>query len=133
MITETGYSKDPSIRPEAIAITFGKQMMESNGGKKAMMEHFLKTMQDENAYWMHKMMLWPTVEFCDVYIITLNRLWGKVKFGWYEKSATFAYKPDGTDKLVEWPRIVLVGPFVRCPFKRELKGFQGFRYCTKLF
>jgi hypothetical protein len=133
MITESGYSKDPSIMPEGIAITFGREMMKNNGGQIAMMKHFLQTMQNENAYWMHKMLLWPTIEFADVYIITLNRLWGKVKFGWYEKSSTFAYLPDGSDKKVEWPRMVLVGPFVRCPFKRELKGFQGFRYTTKLF
>ncbi|HEV8514763.1 MAG TPA: hypothetical protein VGQ59_15875 [Cyclobacteriaceae bacterium] len=133
MITETGYSKDPSIMPEGIAITFGKEMMENNGGQIAMMKHFLRTMEAENDYWMHKMLRWPNVEVADVYIITLNRLWGKVKFGWYEKDATFAYMPDGSDKAISWPRMVLVGPFVRCPFKRELKGFQGFRYTTKLF
>lgn len=132
MITASGYSKDPNIRPEGIVITFGKEMIENNGGQKEVMKYFLQTMADENAYWMHKMLIWPKIEVADVYIITLNRLWGKVKFGWFEKGATFKYSP--TDKgIIEWPRMVIVGPFERCPFKRTLRGFQGFRYCTKLF
>lgn len=137
MITATGYSKDPNIQPEGVVITFGKEMMETNGGQKAVMQHFLSIMEasanGEETYWMHKMKLWPKVEVADVYIITLNRLWGRVKFGWFEKNSTFAYKSDGSDCEIAWPRMVLVGPFEKCPFKRELKGFQGFRYCTKLF
>ena len=132
MITATDYSKYSSIMPEGIVITFGKEMMANNGGQKAMMKHFLQTMANENSYWMHKMLLWPKVEVADVYIITLNRLWGKVKFAWFKKNAAFAYTPQ-EEKLIEWPRMVIVGPFEKCPFKRTLKGFQGFRYCTKLF
>lgn len=133
MITRDGYSKDPSIQPEGVVITFGKEMMETNGGQRAVMKHFLQIMDDDENYWMHKMKLWPKVEVSDVYIITMNRLWGRVKFGWFEKNATYAYKADGSDCMIEWPRMVLVGPFEKCPFKRTLKGFQGFRYCTKLF
>ncbi len=132
MITAGLYSKDPNIMPEGIVITFGHEMMQNNGGQKEMMKYFLKTMEGENDYWMHKMKLWPKIEITDVYIITLNRLWGRVKFGWFDKSATFCYIPTDA-KEIAWPRMVLVGPFERCPFKRELKGFQGFRYCTKLF
>jgi hypothetical protein len=133
MITATGFSKDQSIMPEGIVITFGREMMESNGGQMTIMKHFLNVMASEENYWMHKITNRPKIEFTDVYIITLNRLWGRAKFGWYENHATFAYRPDGSDKAVAWPRMVIVGPFEKCPFKRELKGFQGFRYCTKLF
>lgn len=133
MITVSGFSKDPSLIPEGIAITFGKEMAETNGGQKAVMKYFLEVMEQEENYWMHKMKLWPKIEVADIYIITLNRLWGKAKFGWFEKNATYAYKADGSDNLIEWPRLVIVGPFIKCPFKRELKGFQGFRYTQKLF
>lgn len=133
MITANGYSKDTSIRPEAIVITFGKEMIKNNGGQKEVMRFFLQTMETENAFWMHKMNNRPKLEFTDVYIITCNRLWGRVKFGWYENNATFAYRADGSDVEISWPRMVLIGPFERCPFKRKLKGFQGFRYCTELF
>lgn len=132
MITAEGYSKDLSIRPEGVAITFGKEMMLNNGGQKEMMKYFLQTMSDPEAYWMHKMAIWPKIEVADVYIITLNRLWGRVKFGWFDKGAAFKYSPTDTG-VIFWPRMVLVGPFEKCPFKRELKGFQGFRYTTKLF
>lgn len=132
MITPTGYSKDASIRPEGIAITFGKEMMDNNGGQKAVMKLFLQTMDSEENFWMHKMLLWPKIEVSDIYIITLNRLWGRAKFGWFEKGATFKYSPADPG-IIEWPRLVIVGPFEQCPFKRILKGFQGFRYTTKLF
>jgi hypothetical protein len=132
MITKEGYSKDCSLIPEGIVITFGKEMFVNNGGAKAVMNHFLKSVNNENDYWMHKMLLWPKIEVADVYIITMNRLWGRAKFGWLEKHATFAYTPKDK-KVTSWPRLVIVGPFEKCPFKRTLKGFQGFRYCTKLF
>lgn len=132
MITTTGYSKDPNIIPEGIVITFGKKTMEANGGAKQMMKYFLETMADEEAYWMHKMILRPKIEFTDVYIVTMGRLWGRVKFGWFEKASTFKYSP-GDPGTIPWPRMVIVGPFEPCPFKRTLKGFQGFRFCTKLF
>lgn len=132
MITAQGYSKDQSLMPEGVAITFGKEMMANNGGQKEMMKCFLQTMESEDDYWMHKMKLWPKLEVTDVYIITLNRLWGRCKFGWFDKSATFGYTPIDK-KEIAWPRMVLVGPFEHCPFKRTIKGFQGFRYTTKLF
>jgi hypothetical protein len=132
MITATGFSKDPNLIPEGIVITMGREMMANNGGQLSMMKYFLGTMADEDSYWMHKMKLWPKIEVADVYIITLNRLWGRVKFGWYEKNKAFKYSPTDAG-TIEWPRMCLVGPFERCPFKRTLKGFQGFRYCTKLF
>lgn len=132
MITAEGYSKDPNIIPDGVVITFGQGMMRNNGGQKHMMKWFLKTMEEGNNYWMHKMLLWPKIEVADIYIITLNRLWGRAKFGWFEKDAAFAYTPKDR-KEISWPRMVIVGPFERCPFKRTLKGFQGFRYCTKLF
>lgn len=132
MITVTGYSKDPNIVPEGIAVTFGKEMMDNNGGYKAMLKLFLETMADEDNYWMHKMLRWPTTEVTDVYIITLNRLWRRVKFGWFETDAAFRYSPEDPGTIT-WPRMVIVGPFEKCPFKRTLKGFQGFRYTTKLF
>lgn len=118
--------------PEGIAITFGKEMMDNNGGYKEMLKLFLSTMEKPDDYWMHKMLIWPKIEITDVYIITLNRLWGKAKFGWFEKQAAFKYSPTDAG-IIEWPRLVIVGPFIKCPFRRELKGFQGFRYTTKLF
>lgn len=134
MITATGYSKDPNIMPEGIVVTFGRDMAEENfGSYKTMLTQFLETMQEstenDECHWLHKMNLWPKTEVADVYIITMNRLWGRVKFGWYEQGP--AVLDDGRE--VEWRRMILLGPFERCPFKRTLRGFQGFRYATKLW
>lgn len=133
MITESGYSKDQSIMPEAIAVTFGRDMMNEQGGPGMFLKFFNEIMSDPESWWMHKMKNKPKIEVATVYIIVLNRLYGKVNFGWQENQKTVGGTADGNDKEIDWARITLVGPLVRCPFKRKLKGFQGFRYCTKLF
>jgi len=132
MITAEGYSKDPGIIPEGIVITFGKEMVLRNGGYKEFIKYFMNCINNEDSYWMHKMTNKPTIDFADVYIIIMNRLWGRVNFGWYENHKTFAYSVNDKREIA-WPRMVITGPFEKAPFKRELKGFQGFRYCTKLF
>lgn len=132
MITATGFSNEHKSTAEGVVITFGREMFEVNGGAKAVLKNFLETMADPENAWMHKMLRWPTVEVLDVYIICMNRLWGRVKFGWYEKEAVYKYSPADPG-VIEWPRMCIVGPFERCPFKRELIGFQGFRYSKKLF
>jgi len=133
MITADGYSKEPKENAEGIVVTFGKEMMIEQGGAKQFLKDFLECMADENAWWMHKMKNRPTVEVATVYIIALNRLYGKVNFGWFENGITTGGTADGGEKEFDWARMCLVGPFIRCPFKRTLRGFQGFRYATKLF
>lgn len=133
MITAKGYSKDPSIMPEGIAVTFGKEMMQEQGGVKQFLWYFNDVMADPSCHWLHKMKNKPTMEFDHVYIIVLNRLFGRAFFGGFEKKESVVYTADGGSKVIDWPRMILAGPIERCPFKRELKGFQGFRYTTKLF
>jgi hypothetical protein len=139
MITQKGYSKNPGILPEGIAITFGKEMMLEQGGVKNFLRNFQSFMasHEDGEYWMHKCSNLPAQDIDIIYIIVLNRLWGKVYNGGYhrynESSIKTGYSADGKEKVINWNYIVLSGPFVKCPFKRELKGFQGFRYTTKLF
>ncbi len=133
MITRTGYSKNPSIMAEGIVITFGKEMIEAQGGLKTFLQYFNHCMNNPESWWMHKMKNKPTIEVVDVYIIIFNRLYGRVNFGWFENQKTIGGTATGKDKVIEWPRMCIVGPVERCPFKRELKGFQGFRYCERLW
>lgn len=133
MITSSGYSKDLSIQPEGIVITFGKKMIDEQGGLKAFLSHFEEVMKDDDMWWMHKMANVPTQEFDKVYIIVANRLYGRANFGGIESHPTVCFTADGRSKEVNWKRIIIAGPLERCPFKRTIKGFQGFRYCTKLF
>lgn len=138
MITATGYSKDTSILPEGIVITFGKEMIKEQGGLKTFLTVFLETMShhEEGHYWLHTCSNFPTREPDHIYIVVANRLLGRVYCGGFRKNAeanVTAYGATGEQKLMDKPFVILSGPFEKCPFKRTLKGFQGFRYCTKLF
>lgn len=139
MITVHGYSKDPNIVPEGVAITFGREMMIEQGGMKNFLKYFLHWMDghEDGDYWMHKCSNLPKMEADHVYIIVANRLYGRVYCGGYHihdpAQPEHGNTADGRSKVIDWNYIILSGPFARCPFKRTLKGFQGFRYTTKLF
>ena len=157
MITEKGYSKDPSIMPEGIAVTFGQDMIKEQGGLLNFIKFFQQIMEEsakdaEQSYWLHKCTNLPTVDVDHVYIICCNRLYGRVYCGGYrlanpyrqitdemDEELEFAdstgtcITADGIKKIIDFNHIVLSGPFERCPLKRTLRGFQGFRYTTKLF
>lgn len=122
MITATGYSKDVSIQPEGIVITFAKVMYDNHGGIRKFLKEFSFFMNNEEYIWLHWCRLQPKIEFDHVYIVIANRLYGRCFFGGFR-----AANGDFPSALI------LAGPFEKCPFKRELKGFRGFRYCTKLF
>lgn len=152
MITSRGYSKDPGLMPEGIAITFGQDMMSEQGGIKNFLTVFQETMAnyEEGGYWMHKCSNLPKIEVDHIYIIVCNRLYGKVYCGGYRyynpyagisdemdedlsNKGTFALTASGKRVRVDYNHIILAGPFERAPEKRILKGFQGFRYTTTLF
>lgn len=133
MITAQGYSKDPSIMPEGIVVTFGKEMIQDHGGLLTFIRHFERSMAGEKNGWCHKIKNRPQHEFDHVYIIIANRLAYRCYFGGFQKFEFTGEKANGDTNYVSWPGMYLSGPIEKCPFKRTLKGFQGFRYCTKLF
>jgi len=138
MITANGYSKDPSIMPEGIVVTFGQQMIKEQGGLKTFLKAFQETMSHHEAgtYWMHTCSNFPKIDIDHIYIIVANRLYGRVYCGGFRRNAdadVIGYGATGKQKLMDKPFVILSGPFEKCPHKRTLKGFQGFRYCTKLF
>lgn len=138
MITAMGYSKDPSIMPEGIVVTFGAQMIKEQGGLRTFLTAFQWTLSrhEEGEYWMHTCSNFPKIQADHIYIVVSNRLYGRVYCGGYYRNAevnVIGYGATGKQKLMDKPFIILSGPFEKCPHKRILKGFQGFRYCTKLF
>jgi hypothetical protein len=138
MITRDGYSDDVSILPEGIVITFSKEMMFQKGGPKRFLQHFNNTMSTGDHVWMQKCKNAPTRDIAHVYIIIMNRLYCKGYFAGYQPGGeqiinTSSYYSFSNYESISWPRIIIGGPIEHCPFKRTLKGFQGFRYCTKLF
>lgn len=132
MITRTGYSDDPAEMAEGIAVTLGVELLRERGVRE-LLNQFLECMADDDNWWLHKMKNAPVQLVGTVYIIVMGRLWGSVNYGWRETGPCECVREDGTIEIIDWPRITLVGPFIRCPFKRKLKGFQGFRYTLKLF
>jgi hypothetical protein len=126
MITQQGYSKDPTIIPEGIAVTFGKELIEKFDGVKRLLREFDWCMRQDDAVWNHKSRHKPAFEkeILHVYIILLNRLYGRCLYAGFETTE---------HPVFNWPRIILAGPFEQPCFKRELRGFRGFRYTTKLF
>lgn len=138
MITQQGYSKNPSIMPEGIAVTFGQQMIKEQGGLKTFLKAFQQTMSEHEVgnYWMHTCSNMPSMEIDHIYIIVANRLYGRVYCGGFHKKPSpgiVGYGATGLQKLMDKPFVILSGPFEKCPHKRTLRGFQGFRYTTKLF
>ena len=138
MITPTGYSKDPLLMTEGIVITWSKEMIALKGGLKKFLKYFNEVMQDEETVWLQKCNNAPKQDILYVYIIVANRLYARGYFGGYQRGETEINVPGAGKSFskresIDWPRIIIAGPIEKCPFKRELKGFQGFRYCTKLF
>lgn len=119
--------------PDGIAVTFGEVMIEEQGGLKTFLTGFKQALQEEDGYWMHKCKNRPQQDIIFVYIIIKNRLAYRCYYGGYNVEHTDGVSADGKDKVIDWPRINLAGPLERCPYKRTLKGFQGFRYCSELW
>lgn len=136
MITQYGYSKDKSIMPEGIAVTFGKTMIEEKGGLFVFVKWFQDVMSTEEGIFYARCKNRPTFDnISDVYVIVDNQLYGKCCYGGHFKSVDGVCVVPFSGESVHYPfPVVALGyPFIRCPFKRVLRGFQGFRYTTKLF
>lgn len=137
MITVDGYSKDKNIIPEGIVITLGRKMIEEKCGPgKAGLLSFLRWFEDciNSGNFFLKMKNRPTIEFDHVYIIVANRLYGRVYFGGFDSKFKGYLSPtDRTMSETTWKGIHLGGPIEKPKIKRVLRGFQGFRYCSKLF
>lgn len=139
MITPQGYSKDPSLIPIGVVVTLGKDMIEEKGGIRSFLRHFLATMQREDGLWLQKCKNRPTFEkeLLYVYILISGQIKYRCLYGGYEAGPVEINSGEQGSwsgrQWVSWSRIILAGPIERAPVKILFSGFQGFRYCTKLF
>lgn len=134
MITIDGYSKDTSIMPEGIVVTWGKDLVIEKGGLLSFVRHFETVMKDEDTLWLQKCKNQPKHDIAYVYIIVCGQVRYRLFYaGWEPGGATVIHESWSSSKVVSWPRIICAGPFTKAPFKIYKPGFQGFRYCTKLF
>lgn len=137
MITTKGYSKDPNIQPEGIAITMPVAFFQDRNMSYAdFCKEFEQALASEDGYWNFICKNLPTQDVLYVYIIFDKHIQYRCNLVCYERNKTkeFADAPDGLVRRFEnknW--ILLSGPVVIAPDAIPQKGFQGFRYTTKIF
>lgn len=137
MITRNGYSKDPGIMPEGIALTLPVAFFQDRGMSYAQFEKmFLEYMQQDDAIWNFRLTNLPLHDVLYVYLIFDGFLQYRGNLVQYERNVAkdFYDAPDGIVRSFppcNW--VLFTGPIVKCPDDRPMRGFQGFRYTTKLF
>lgn len=139
MITPEGYSKDPSLRPDGIVITWSQDMIDLKGGLLAFTRFFFAAMDDPESTWLQKCKNRPKYDgLLYVYIIYAGRVRYRLNYVMHAAGETIINEPGAPESFsrsvrVWWPRVVMCGPIMKAPHVIKLRGFQGFRYCTKLF
>ena len=144
MITLNGYTKEETLPPEGIVVTFGTQMMLEKGGILNFLKYFEKSMTDPGSCWLHKSRGKPQKKFekrlLYIYVIVCGQIKYRAIYGGHESGPVEVGNNNGCGSnysVVSWPRFRLEQPLIKAPpqLKEKLKfsGFQGMRYCEKLF
>lgn len=137
MITPYGYSKDPGLVPEGIMLTLPVQFFQDRGTDvKTFTEMFERFMRRDDALWNFRLTNLPTRDIAWVYLVWDKQVQFRLNFVQYERNTSkyFNDSPDG--KIRSFPSanwVIMCGPAIRPPYEWPQKGFQGFRYTTKLF
>lgn len=137
MITPQGYSKDISLIPEGIVLTLPVEFFaDRKWDYEGFIKMFERYMAKDDSIWNYRLTNLPTRDIAWVYLVFDKKIQFRVNFVQYERneSKTFNDGPDKKDR--DFPNanwVILCGPAVRPPYEWPQKGFQGFRYCTKLF
>lgn len=114
--------------PVGIAVSFGKDMMDHNGGQDIFVKAFEHWMVIEGQTWMHKCKNKPQEDIAQVYILMGGKVYCRVFYAGYERHFRKGIKTDGSVMNVPWPRILLAGPIEKPHGDIPMRGFQGFRY-----
>jgi hypothetical protein len=138
MITATGYSKDPNIQPEGIMLTLPTQFFTDRGmTTDQFKKYFERLMKEEDTIWNFRLTNLPTImDIAWVYLVFDKHVQYRMNFVQYERGVSKQFK-DSTDQRVrDFPNanwVIFTGPPTKPPHYWPQKGFQGFRYTTKLF
>lgn len=137
MITVNGYSKDTSIRPEGIALTLPVMFFEERGWTCSEFEkYFERFMSNDNHIWNFRLTNLPIHDVAWAYLIFDGFIQFRANVVMYERNVSKAFNDSPNGKVKEFPAsnwVILSGPAIKCPYERPQRGFQGFRYTTKLF
>jgi hypothetical protein len=137
MITATGYSKDRSIIPEGIMLTLPVQFFEDRKWDyKGFIKMFERYMAREDSLRNFRLTNLPLHEVLWIYLVFDKHVQFRTNMVMYERNVSKSFN-DGPDrKCRNFPNanwVILSGPAIRPPYECPQKGFQGFRYTTKLF
>lgn len=137
MITSTGYSKDPSIMPDGIMLTLPTQFFEdrkmTTSEFKVLFERY---MAGEEALWNFRLTNLPKHDVQYVYLVFDKHVQYRTNLVCYERNKTKRFKDAPDQKVRDFPNanwVLFTGPIIKPPYEWPQKGFQGFRYTTKLF
>jgi hypothetical protein len=137
MITADGYSKDQNIIPDGIMLTLPTIFFEDRGMTcsqfKKLFERFMK---DEDSIWNFKLTNLPKHDIVYVYIVFDKQVQYRCNFVMYERNKSKTFKDSVDGKIRKFSNqnwVIFTGPVVSPPHEWPQKGFQGFRYTTKLF
>lgn len=123
--------------PEGIMITLPTMFFEDRGmDAESFTMMFYRFMKQEDSLWNFKLTNLPKHDVAWVYIVYDKQVQFRLNLVQYERGTTKEFK-DAPDQKVRrfencnW--VIMCGPPVRPPHEWPQKGFQGFRYTTKLF
>lgn len=137
MITQRGYSKDPSIMPDGIVLTLPTMFFEDRGMTcDQFKRYFERYMQLDDAIWNFKLTNLPLRDIAYVYLVFDKQIQYECRFVMYERNVSKAFKDSHDQKVRMYANqnwVLFTGPALKPPYPMPQKGFQGFRYCTKLF
>lgn len=137
MITAKGYSKDPSIMPEGIMLTLPTMFFEDRKtGIDDFKRMFERYMVRDDAIWNFKLTNLPLHDVAYVYLVFDKQVQYRVNLVCYERNVSKQFKDAPDLKVRNFPNcnwVLLTGPVTKPPYEWPQKGFQGFRYTTKLF
>lgn len=137
MITDKGYSKDLSIMPEGIMLTLPTIFFEDRGTDvESFTLMFYRFMKQDDSLWNFKLKNLPKHDVAWVYLVYDKKVQFRLNLVQYERNTSKEFKDSPDRKIRRFENcnwVIMCGPPVRPPHEWPQKGFQGFRYTTKLF
>lgn len=137
MITRNGYSKDPGLIPEGIAVTLPVMFFEDRGmTTDEFKPYFERLMRREETVWNFRLTNLPIREVAWVYLIFDKYIQYRLNFVMYERNVAKSFNDatdGGTRRFPPCNWVILSGPPVKPRDPWPQKGFQGFRYTRQLF
>src|SRR5687767_10431689 len=116
MITIDGYSKDPNIIPEGIALTLPVAFFEDRGMTcEQFKKYFERFMAKDGTWWNFKLTNLPIHEVLYVYLLFDKHIQYRLNFMQYERNKSKSFKDAVDNKVREFKNcnwVLFTGPVV---------------------